>query len=74
MGLTPGLMCMQLDVRELSSGKILYRGPVGGTVNNALHISKDASGRQGCPRSRVGRTHYRSVSTQQKVLLLVTLR
>lgn len=33
----------QLDVRRMSSGEIVYKGHCGGSVNNALHIARDAS-------------------------------
>ncbi|KAL6771155.1 hypothetical protein ACKKBF_B34160 [Auxenochlorella protothecoides x Auxenochlorella symbiontica] len=34
----------QLDVRALGSGEIAYKGDCGGSVNNALHFARDASG------------------------------
>ncbi|PSC76429.1 WD40 repeat [Micractinium conductrix] len=33
----------QLDVRRLAGGDIVYKGHCGGSVNNALHIARDAS-------------------------------
>lgn len=33
----------QLDVRRLADGSIVYKGHCGGSVNNALHIARDAS-------------------------------
>eukprot|EP00884_Botryococcus_braunii_P020416 jgi/Botrbrau1/7058/Bobra.0165s0081.1 len=36
----------QLDVRHLATGEVMFRGTVGGSVNNALHIAKDLSGEQ----------------------------
>lgn len=33
----------QLDVRQLAGGEIVYKGHCGGSVNNALHIARDAS-------------------------------
>ncbi|KAL4441455.1 hypothetical protein ABPG77_001959 [Micractinium sp. CCAP 211/92] len=33
----------QLDVRRLGGGEIVYKGHCGGSVNNALHIARDAS-------------------------------
>jgi hypothetical protein len=38
------LHVVQLDVRHLATGQVIFRGTVGGTVNNALHIAKDMSG------------------------------
>lgn len=35
----------QLDVRHLATGEVVFRGTVGGSVNNALHIAKDLSGK-----------------------------
>jgi hypothetical protein len=32
----------QLDVRWLAGGEVVYKGHVGGSVNNALHIARDA--------------------------------
>ena len=32
----------QLDVRRLAGGEVVYKGHVGGSVNNALHIARDA--------------------------------
>jgi len=34
----------QLDVRHLASGATLFKDTVGGSVNNALHLARDASG------------------------------
>lgn len=67
------VLYMQLDVRELASGKVIYRGPVGGTVNNALHISKDPSGKQETPVARSGGMCHERVLTQTISLLLVRL-
>ncbi|GAB4818511.1 hypothetical protein N2152v2_005557 [Parachlorella kessleri] len=33
----------QLDVRSLGTGEVVYKGHCGGSVNNALHIARDAS-------------------------------
>lgn len=33
----------QLDVRRLDTGEIVYKGHCGGSVNNALHIARDAA-------------------------------
>ena len=33
----------QLDARRLGGGDIVYKGHCGGSVNNALHIGRDAS-------------------------------
>lgn len=33
----------QLDVRRLDTGEIVYKGHCGGSVNNALHIARDAT-------------------------------
>lgn len=38
---------LQLDVRVLRSGEVVYKGHCGGSVNNALHIARDA-GHQVC--------------------------
>jgi hypothetical protein len=38
-------MYLQLDVRRLSTGELMFRGPIGGSVNNALHIGTDPSGK-----------------------------
>ena len=32
----------QLDVRRLAGGEVVYKGHVGGSVNSALHIARDA--------------------------------
>ena len=32
----------QLDVRRLAGGQVVYKGHVGGSVNNALHIARDS--------------------------------
>jgi hypothetical protein len=37
-------MRMQLDVRRIKDGEVLFRGPCGGSVNNALHIAHDQLG------------------------------
>lgn len=42
----------QLDVRRLGGGEIVYKGHCGGSVNNALHIARDASRQASSPRSR----------------------
>jgi hypothetical protein len=34
----------QLEVRQLSSAEVCFKGSVGGTVNNALHIAKHSNG------------------------------
>ena len=37
---------VQLDVRRISDGECLYKGPIGGSVNNALHIAPGPRGRE----------------------------
>lgn len=40
----------QLDVRRLGGGEIVYKGHCGGSVNNALHVARDASRQASPPR------------------------
>lgn len=37
----------QLDVRELETGEVVFKGDCGGSVNNALHFARDGSGQVG---------------------------
>ena len=58
----------QLDVRRLAGGEVVYKGHVGGSVNNALHIARDAGhqvgGRAGGQAGREGHgVSGRSAST-----------
>lgn len=38
-----GGQASQLDIREAATGAVVFKGRCGGSVNNALHIAKDAS-------------------------------
>ena len=46
-GLMPALALRsvpQLDVQQIGGGECLFRGPIGGSVNNALQIAEDGQG------------------------------
>jgi hypothetical protein len=37
-------VCLQLEVRDLNRGEACFKGRVGSTVNNALHVGQHSNG------------------------------